>query len=72
MMAASPLVPSLTREQREVLELLASDPQGAREELLVLLLGFDSDMIARARSSRIEPFIRSHGRACPGHLRLSS
>ena len=36
----------LTAEQREALELLASDPQGATEELLVLLLGFDSDMIA--------------------------
>jgi hypothetical protein len=25
-----------------------------------------------ARSGRIEPFIRRHGRACPGHPRLSS
>ena len=31
---------------REALELLASDPQGATEELLVLAHGFDSDMIA--------------------------
>jgi len=36
----------LTPDQREALELLAADPQGATEELLVLLLGFDSDMIA--------------------------
>ena len=45
-MAASPSRPRLTAEQRQALELLASDPQGAREELLVLLLGFDRDMIA--------------------------
>jgi hypothetical protein len=38
--------PRLTADQREALELLASDPQDATEELLVLLLGFDSDMIA--------------------------
>jgi 3-hydroxyisobutyrate dehydrogenase-like beta-hydroxyacid dehydrogenase len=25
----------------------------------------------RARSGRVEPFLRSHGRACPGHPRLS-
>jgi hypothetical protein len=36
----------LSAEQREALQLLASDPEGATEELLVLLLGFDSDMIA--------------------------
>jgi hypothetical protein len=45
-MAASPPKPRLTAEQREALELLASDPQGATEELLVLAHGFDSDMIA--------------------------
>jgi hypothetical protein len=38
--------PRLTAEQREALELLASDPQSATEELLVLAHGFDSDMIA--------------------------
>jgi hypothetical protein len=36
---------------REALEVVASDPQGATEELLVLLLGFDSDMIAGLISS---------------------
>ena|SRR5215470_20205128 len=36
----------LTPEQREALELLASDPQGATEDLLVLAHGFDSNMIA--------------------------
>jgi hypothetical protein len=36
----------LTAEQREVLELLASDPHGAIEELLVVAHGFDNDMIA--------------------------
>jgi hypothetical protein len=36
----------LTAEQREVLELLASDPHGATEELLVVAHGFDGDMIA--------------------------
>ena len=50
-MAALPQRPGLTPEQREVLELLASDPQGATEELLVLLLGFDSGMIAGLVSS---------------------
>jgi hypothetical protein len=33
-------------EQRQALELLAGDPHGATEELLVLAHGFDSDMIA--------------------------
>jgi hypothetical protein len=36
----------LTTEQREALELLASDPQGATEQLLVVAHGFESDMIA--------------------------
>jgi hypothetical protein len=39
-------LPRLTAEQREALELLASDPHGATENLLVLAHGFDSDMIA--------------------------
>jgi hypothetical protein len=38
--------PRLSAEEREALELLASDLQGATEELLVLARGFDSDMIA--------------------------
>jgi len=33
-------------EQRQALELLASDPHGATENLLVLAHGFDGDMIA--------------------------
>ena len=41
----------LTHEQREALELLASDPQGATEELLVLAHGFDGNMIAGLVSS---------------------
>jgi hypothetical protein len=36
----------LTAEQRGALEMLASDPHGATEELLVLAHGFDSDMVA--------------------------
>jgi hypothetical protein len=36
----------LSTEQRQALELLAGDPHGATEELLVLARGFDSDMIA--------------------------
>jgi hypothetical protein len=36
----------LSPEQRQALELLASDPQGATDELLVLVHGFDSNMIA--------------------------
>ncbi len=36
----------LSPEQREALELLASDPEGATEELLVLVHGFDGDIIA--------------------------
>ena len=36
----------LTAEQRRALELLASDPHGVAEGLLVLGHGFDSDMIA--------------------------
>ena len=38
--------PRLTAERREALELLASDPHGATEELLVLAYGFDGDMVA--------------------------
>ena len=45
-MSASPNRPRLTLEQRQALELLASDPQGATDELLVLVHGFDSNMIA--------------------------
>jgi hypothetical protein len=36
----------LSMEQRQALELLASGPHGATEELLVLAHGFDGDMIA--------------------------
>jgi len=43
--------PRLSTEQREALELLAGDPQGATEDLLVLAHGFDSDMIAGLVSS---------------------
>ena len=45
-MAASPPKPRLSADQREALALLASDPQGATDELLVLVHGFDSNMIA--------------------------
>jgi hypothetical protein len=38
--------PGLSTEQRQALKLLASDPYGAGEELLVVAHGFDSDMIA--------------------------
>ena len=36
----------LTTEQREALELLASDPQGATEQLLAVAHGLESGMIA--------------------------
>ena len=45
-MASSPRKPRLSAEQRQALELLASDPQGATDELLVLVHGFDRNMIA--------------------------
>jgi hypothetical protein len=38
--------PRLSANQRQALELLASDPHGATEQLLVVAHGFDSDMIA--------------------------
>jgi hypothetical protein len=38
--------PRLSADQRQALELLASDPHGATEQLLVVAHGFDSDMIA--------------------------
>jgi hypothetical protein len=44
--ASSPRKPRLSAEQRQALELLAGDPQGATDELLVLVHGFDSNMIA--------------------------
>ncbi len=45
-MAKSPRKRRLGPEQRRVLELLARNPDGATEELLLLAHGFDSDMIA--------------------------
>jgi hypothetical protein len=45
-MSSPPRKHRLSPEEREALELLASDPQGATDELLVLARGFDSDMIA--------------------------
>jgi hypothetical protein len=45
-MAASPREPSLTREQRRALVLLANTPYGVIEDLLVHAYEFDSDMIA--------------------------
>ena len=45
-MPSPPRKHRLSPEERQALELLASDPQGATEELLVLAHGFDSDMIA--------------------------
>jgi len=39
-------VSRLSAEQRSVLQMLASDPHGATEDLLVLAHGFDSNMIA--------------------------
>ena len=45
-MPSPPRKHRLSREERQALELLASDPQGATDELLVLARGFDSDMIA--------------------------
>ena len=38
--------PRLGAKQRAALELLASDPQGATDELLVFVHEFDSNMIA--------------------------
>jgi hypothetical protein len=38
--------PRLSAEQRSALRLLAGDPHGATEELLVLAHGFNGDMIA--------------------------
>ena len=37
--------PRLSAEQRQALELLANDPHGATENLLVLAHGFDGDVI---------------------------
>ena len=45
-MPSPPRKHRLSPEERQALELLAGDPQGATEELLVLAHGFDSDMIA--------------------------
>jgi hypothetical protein len=45
-MPSPPRKHRLSTEQRQALELLAADPHGATEELLVLAHGFDSDMIA--------------------------
>jgi hypothetical protein len=45
-MAASSGEPSVSREQRGVLALLANFPDGITEELLVLAHGFDRALIA--------------------------
>ena len=45
-MPSPPRKHRLSPAEREALELLASDPQGETEELLVLAHGLDSDMIA--------------------------
>jgi hypothetical protein len=45
-MSSPPRKHRLSPEERQALELLASDPQGATDELLVLVHGFDSNMIA--------------------------
>jgi hypothetical protein len=49
--------PGLSTEQRQALELLASDPHGAGEELLVVAHGFDSDMIAAWYAAGSQPQI---------------
>ena len=45
-MAAPSRKRHLSAQQRRALELLASSPRGATEKLLVVIHGFDSDMIA--------------------------
>jgi hypothetical protein len=45
-MAVPPREPSLSKEQRRALALLASIPYGVTEDLLVLAHGFDRTMIA--------------------------
>jgi hypothetical protein len=45
-MAAPPREPSLSKEQRRALALLASIPYGVTEDLLVLAHGFDRAMLA--------------------------
>jgi hypothetical protein len=57
-MPSPPRKHRLRPEEREALELLASDPQGATEELLVLAHGFDSDMIADLVHSGLRPASR--------------
>jgi hypothetical protein len=53
----------LTAEQREALELLASDPHGATERLLVVAHGFDSDTIAGLVRSGLTTAIRESMKA---------
>ena len=45
-MVVPPREPSLSKEQRDALALLASIPYGITEDTLVLAHGFDRDMIA--------------------------
>ena len=45
-MAAPPREPSLSKEQRQALALLASIPHDVTEDQLALVHGFDRDMIA--------------------------
>jgi hypothetical protein len=45
-MAVPPREPSLSKEQRHALALLASIPHGITEDQLTLVHGFDRDMIA--------------------------
>jgi hypothetical protein len=45
-MVAPPRKPHLSAEQRRALELLASSPHGAIDEVFVLAHGFSRDMLA--------------------------
>jgi len=63
-MAAPPRKRRLTREQRRAIELLASNPHGATEDLLVLAHGFDSDMIAGLVHQRLATAKRESMKAC--------
>ena len=62
-MPAPPRKRHLTREQRPAMELLASNPHGATEDLLVLAHGFDSDMIAGLVHERLVTAKRESMRA---------
>jgi hypothetical protein len=56
-----PPKPRLTREQRRALELLAQDPHGTTDGLLVIVHGFETKMLAGLVDQRLATALVGEG-----------